>query len=91
MLAGFHVVDEADDTTQGLRVSEAPTGVLVSWTMSHGFIALAADQAGASSDGMRVVVQAAVADLLVQCGHPVVETLEGNGIVVLAEESAADA
>jgi hypothetical protein len=59
--------------------------------MAHGFTALAADQPGASSDGMRVVVQAAVAGLLVQCGHTVVETPDGNDIVVPAEESAADA
>ncbi|MFF6983814.1 hypothetical protein ACFZAV_40555 [Streptomyces sp. NPDC008343] len=90
-LAGFHVADEADDTTPGLRVSEAPTGVLVSWTRSHGFTALAADQRGVSSDGMRGVVQAAVAGLLVQRGHTVVETPDGNGTLVLAEESAADA
>ncbi|GAA3049107.1 hypothetical protein [Streptomyces glomeratus] len=88
-LAGFHVVDQADDSTPGLRVSEAPAGVLVSWTTSHGFTALAADQPGAWSDGMRVVVQAAVAGLLVQRGHTVAETLDGNGIVVLAEGSAA--
>ncbi|MFF4308490.1 hypothetical protein [Streptomyces sp. NPDC001601] len=88
-LAGFHVVDQADDTTPGLRVSEAPEGVLVSWTASHGFLALAADQRGASSDGMRVVVQAAVAGLLVQRGHTVAETPDGNGVVVLAEGSAA--
>ncbi|MET7938238.1 hypothetical protein [Streptomyces sp. NPDC005322] len=90
-LAGFHVVDEADDTTAGLRVSEAAAGVLVSWTASHGFTALAADQRGASSEGMRVVVQAAMAGLLVQCGHTVVEAPDGNGIVVLAEGSAGGA
>ncbi|MGV9249348.1 hypothetical protein [Streptomyces sp. NPDC003710] len=71
-------------------MSEAPAGVLVSWTTSHGFTALAADQRGASSDGMRVV-QAAVAGLLVQCGHTVVEAPDGNGIVVLAEGPAAGA
>lgn len=90
-LAGFHIVDEVDDAAPGLRVSEAPGGVLVSWTTSHGFTALAADQRGASSDGMRVVVQAAVAGLLVQCGHTVVETPDGNGIVVLEEGLAAGA
>ncbi|MFF4402647.1 hypothetical protein [Streptomyces sp. NPDC001480] len=72
-------------------MSEAPAGVLVSWTTSHGFTALAADQRGASSDGMRVVVQAAVAGLLVQCGHTVVETPDGNGIVVLADGPVAGA
>ncbi|MEH0516994.1 MULTISPECIES: hypothetical protein [unclassified Streptomyces] len=70
-------------------MSEAPGGVLVSWTMSHGFTALAAHQRGASRDGMRVAVQAAVAGLLVQRGHTVVETPEGNGIVVLADGPAA--
>ncbi|MFE6098130.1 hypothetical protein ACFQ7M_40215 [Streptomyces massasporeus] len=90
-LAGFHVADEADDTTPGLRVNETPAGVLVSWTTSHGFTALAVDQRGASSGGMRVVVQAAVAGLLVQCGHTVGETPDGNSIVVLAEGPAAGA
>ncbi|MDX2576740.1 hypothetical protein PV332_14800 [Streptomyces scabiei] len=90
-LAGFHIVDEADDAAPGLRVSEAPAGVLVNWTTSHGFTALTTDQRGASSDGMRVVVQAAVAGLLVQCGHTVVETPDGNGIVVLADRPAAGA
>ncbi|GAA0907339.1 MULTISPECIES: hypothetical protein [Streptomyces violaceusniger group] len=88
-LAGFHVVDQVDDTTPGLRVSEAPAGVLVGWTTSHGFTALAADQRGASSDGMWVVVQAAVAGLLVQRGHTVAETPDGNGVIVLAEGTAA--
>ncbi|MEV7003908.1 hypothetical protein AB0N62_40575 [Streptomyces sp. NPDC093982] len=90
-LAGFHAADEADDTTPGLRVSQAPTGVLVSWTRSHGLYRAGGRQRGAFSDGMRVVVQAAVAGLLIQGGHTVVETPDGNGIVVLAEESAADA
>ncbi|MEU6688285.1 hypothetical protein [Streptomyces sp. NPDC046832] len=84
-LAGFLVVDQADDATPGLRVSEVPAGVLVSWTASHGFTALAADQRGASSDGMRVAVQAAVG-LLVQRGHSVAEASDGNGIVVLPED-----
>ncbi|MEV7691625.1 hypothetical protein [Streptomyces bungoensis] len=90
-LAGFHVVDESDDTTLGLRVSEAPGGVLVSWTTSHGFTALVADRPGASGNGVRVVVQAAVTSLLVQCGHTVVEAADVNGIVVLAEGPAAGA
>ncbi|MEU6682763.1 hypothetical protein [Streptomyces sp. NPDC046832] len=85
-LAGFLVVDQADDATPGLRVSEVPAGVLVSWTASHGFTALAADQRGASSDGMRVAVQAAVVGLLVQRGHSVAEASDGNGIVVLPED-----
>ncbi|MGW1562999.1 hypothetical protein ACWCQ1_41840 [Streptomyces sp. NPDC002144] len=40
---------------------------------------------------MRVVVQAAVAGLLVQCGHTVAEAPDGNGIVVLADGPAAGA
>ncbi|MGW1564759.1 hypothetical protein ACWCQ1_51430 [Streptomyces sp. NPDC002144] len=88
-VAGFHIVDEADDGAPGLRVSAGPAGVLVNWTASHGFTALAADQRGASGGGMRVVVQAAVAGLLVQCGHTVVEAPDGNGIVVLADGPGA--
>ncbi|MFF3699207.1 hypothetical protein [Streptomyces sp. NPDC002221] len=88
-LAGFHVVDEADHVTPGLKVEAVPAGVVVSWTASHGFTALASDQRNASSDGMRVVVQAAVAGLLVECGHTVVETADRTGIVVLAGGQAA--
>ncbi|MFD8263120.1 hypothetical protein ACFV19_30370 [Streptomyces griseoluteus] len=90
-LAGLDVVDEVDDAARGLRVSAAPVGVLVSWTTSHGFTALATDQRGASSDGLRGVVQAAVAGLLVQCGHTVVETPDGNRIVVVAGGPATGA
>ncbi|WP_276205815.1 hypothetical protein [Streptomyces torulosus] len=34
---------------------------------------------------MRVIVQAAVAGLLVRLGHTVTETPDGGGLVVLAE------
>ncbi|MEU6594131.1 hypothetical protein ABZ923_33825 [Streptomyces sp. NPDC046881] len=67
-LAGFHVVDEADDTALGLKVGETPMGVLVSWMASHGFTALAADQRAASGDGIRMAVRAAVAGLLSSAG-----------------------
>lgn len=88
-LAGFQVVDAADGSTPGLKVSEAASGVLVSWATSHGFTALAADQRGASSEGMRMAVQAAVTGLLVQCGHTVTET--PDGIVVRAQRAGSGA
>ncbi len=58
---------------------------------SHGFTALAADQCGASSEGMRVAAQAAVAALLVHFGHTVVEAPDWNGIVVPADGPNAGA
>ncbi|MGW5249986.1 hypothetical protein ACWEQN_40665 [Streptomyces sp. NPDC004129] len=88
--AGFHVADGPDATTPGLKVSKTPEGVLVSWTTSHTFAELAA-QRGDSADRMRVVVQAAVADLLVQHGHTVQETPDRKAIVVLANGPAASA
>jgi hypothetical protein len=85
--AGFQVLGDADSAIPGLRVTEVPAGALVSWTASDGFTALARDQAGhaSSHDSMKVIVQAAVAGLLVQLGHPVTETPHGGGLVVLTE------
>ncbi|MFI6357396.1 hypothetical protein ACIBJF_33265 [Streptomyces sp. NPDC050743] len=61
--------------------------MLIRWLVSDGFTALASDQPGASSDGMRVVVQAAVSGLLVQLGHTVMEPSDGDGLLVLANET----
>ncbi len=85
--AGFQVLGDADSGIPGLRVTEVSSGALVSWTASDGFTALARDQAGraASNDSMKVIVQAAVAGLLVQLGHNVAEAPDGGGLVVLAE------
>ncbi|MER7483131.1 hypothetical protein ABTX60_36750 [Streptomyces sp. NPDC126510] len=68
-------------------MTEVPAGALVSWTASDGFTALSRDQAGlaASDDSMKVIVHTAVAGLLVQLGHTVTETPDGDGLVVLAE------
>ncbi|WP_146192717.1 hypothetical protein [Streptomyces sp. A244] len=78
---------DADSGIPGLRVSEVSAGALVSWTASDGFTALAREQAGRapSNDSLRVIVQAAVTGLLVQLGHTVTETSDGDGLVVLAE------
>ncbi|MFG3016252.1 hypothetical protein ACGFZB_38605 [Streptomyces cinerochromogenes] len=85
--AGFRLQGDADSGIPGLRVTEVSAGALVSWTASDGFTALARDQASraASNDSMRVIVQTAVAGLLIQLGHTVTETHEGCGLVVLAE------
>jgi hypothetical protein len=85
--SGFHVLGNADSGIPGLRVTEVSSGALVSWTASDGFTALARDQAGhaASDDSMKVIVQAAVAGLLVQLGHTVTEAPHDGGLVVLAE------
>lgn len=81
------MLGDADSGVPGLRVTEVSAGALVSWTASDGFTALARDQAGraASHDSMRVIVQAAVAGLLIQRGHTVTETPDGGGLVVFAE------
>jgi hypothetical protein len=85
--AGSQVLGDADSGIPGLRVTEVSAGALVSWTASDGFTALARDQArhAASHDSMRVIVQTAVAGLLVQLGHTLTETPDGHGVVVLAE------
>lgn len=83
----FQVLGDTDSGIPGLRVTEAPAGALVSWTASDGFTALSRDQAGhaASHDSMRVIVQAAVAGLLVQLGHTVTAMPDGGGLMVLTE------
>ncbi|WP_406729401.1 hypothetical protein WJ438_39590 [Streptomyces sp. GD-15H] len=64
--AGFCLVSDEDDRTSGPRVSAVDAGVLVSWSVSHGFTALAVEQRAAdgqgkdvSGDSMRAIVQAA--------------------------------
>ncbi|MFF7977358.1 hypothetical protein [Streptomyces sp. NPDC007905] len=90
-LAGFHVVDEADDTAPGLKVSETPTGV----PGELDGVARVRRAGGRSAWGVRRRDADGGAGrgggLLVQCGHTVVESPDGNGIVVLAEGSAAGA
>ncbi|WP_030040583.1 hypothetical protein [Streptomyces resistomycificus] len=85
--ASFQVLGDVDSRVPGLRVTEVSAGALVSWTASDGFTALSRDQAGhaASDDSMRVIVQAAVAGLLVQLGHTVTEMPDGGGLMVLTE------
>ncbi|MDT0567160.1 hypothetical protein RM704_06735 [Streptomyces sp. DSM 3412] len=85
--AGFHVLGDADRGIPGLRVTEVSAGALVSWTASDGFTALSRDQAGraTSHDSMRVIVQAAVAGLLVQLGHTVTEMSDAGGLMVRTE------
>jgi hypothetical protein len=57
--AGFHLAEDADDDRHlGLRVMPAPLGVLIKWTASDGFTALAADRSRSSSDAMKAIVQA---------------------------------
>ncbi|MGW0336995.1 hypothetical protein ACWD0J_35080 [Streptomyces sp. NPDC003011] len=83
--AGFNLVgDDMQDARPGLAVTRVAVGVLVSWTASDGFTALAKDQAGASGDSLQAVVQAAVSGLLVQLGHTVTEPPDGGGLLVLA-------
>lgn len=85
--AGFHLAGEADSDAPGLRVSEAPGGVLVRWAASDGFSALASERAGGSGDSMRAIVQAAVSGLLLQLGHTVSQSPGGGGLLVLAEDA----
>ncbi|MGW0917152.1 hypothetical protein ACWD1Z_36435 [Streptomyces sp. NPDC002784] len=86
--AGFHLVaEDAEDGRPGLSVSETPAGVLVKWTASDGFTALAKDQPGASCGSMQAMVQAAVSGLLLQLGHTVTESPDGVGLLILADRS----
>ncbi|MEU0946893.1 hypothetical protein ABZ379_29760 [Streptomyces canus] len=89
--AGF-VLGNADTGVPGLRVIEVPAGALVSWTTSDGFTALACDHArrAGTDDSMRVLVQAAVAGLLIQRGHTVTEAPQEGDLVVLADMGAPD-
>ncbi|MFF3349748.1 hypothetical protein [Streptomyces sp. NPDC002779] len=87
--AGFHLVaGDAKGGRPGLSVTEVPVGVLVKWTASDGFTALAKDQPGASCGSMQAIVQAAVSGLLLQLGHTVAEPPDGVGLLVLADQSA---
>ncbi|MFL5999735.1 MAG: hypothetical protein ACJ736_36510 [Streptomyces sp.] len=82
--AGFQVLSDADSGIPGLRVTEVSPSAVVSWTASDGFTALSRDQAGhaANHDSMKVIVQTAVAGLLVQLGHTVTKTPDGGGLVL---------
>ncbi|MGP3637741.1 hypothetical protein ACTU45_31140 [Streptomyces sp. 24-1644] len=87
--AGFYLVgDVSGDARPGLRESEDPAGVLITWTASDGFFAL---QPGASGDTMKAIVQAAVSGLLVQLGHAVKEPSDDGDLLVLAEAPDAGA
>ncbi|MET7436224.1 hypothetical protein ACFYQQ_28415 [Streptomyces sp. NPDC005496] len=85
--AGFTVVNDAESGRPGLRVQEDAAGVMVSWTASHGFEALA-DQSRSSAnepaagDSMRDVIEAALIGLLTQLGHTVEPAPENNGLRV---------
>ncbi|MFD5074213.1 hypothetical protein [Streptomyces sp. NPDC058371] len=88
--AGFTVVGETERNSPGLRVSEDESGVLVGWTASHGFEALADQSRGSDgADGsgtngsMRAIVQAAVSALLDQLGYTVEETHNGTAFRVM--------
>jgi hypothetical protein len=88
--AGFTVVGETEENSPGLRVSEDDSGVLVGWTVSHGFEALADQSRGSdgadgsgTSDSMRTIVQAAVSALLDQLGYTLEATPDGTAFRVL--------
>ncbi|MFE6094452.1 hypothetical protein ACFQ7M_21110 [Streptomyces massasporeus] len=84
--AGAHLVgDDVEDGRPGISVTEVPAGVLVRWTASNGFRALAKDQPGASGDNMQAIVQAAVSGLSVQLGHTLTEPSDGGDLLVLAD------
>ncbi|MEU6324650.1 hypothetical protein [Streptomyces sp. NPDC047009] len=85
--AGFHLAEDADDRHLGLRVVPAPRGVLIKWTASDGFTALAAGRSRSSGDAMKAIVQAAVSGLLAQLGHTVTESLDGAHLLVMANIS----
>jgi hypothetical protein len=65
----------------------APPGVLIKWTASDDFTALAADRSRSSGDAMKAIVQAAVSALLVQLGHTVMESPDGVHLLVVGNTS----
>ncbi|MEU6656825.1 hypothetical protein ABZ904_47890 [Streptomyces sp. NPDC046900] len=85
--AGFHLAEDADNRHPGLRVMPAPSGVLIKWTASDGFTALAAARSRSSGDAMKAIVQAAVSGLLVQLGHTVTESPDGAHLLVMGNSS----
>ncbi|MGW6564930.1 hypothetical protein [Streptomyces sp. NPDC054975] len=85
--AGFHLVrGDAEDGRPGISVMQVPAGVLVRWTASDGFRALAQAPRGASGDSMQAIVRAAVSGLLVQLGHTVTESPDGGDLLVLDQQ-----
>ncbi|MDQ1033986.1 hypothetical protein QFZ75_000402 [Streptomyces sp. V3I8] len=73
--------------TSGLRVSEVSEGVLIRWVASEGFRVLSADGPDrAPHGGIRAVVRAAVAGVLMQRKHAVTEA--EDGVLVLPPEVA---
>lgn len=92
MHAGFHLVgDVEDDGRPGLRVTQDPSGVLITWTASHGFAALAANRFGSSGDSMKTIVQAAVVGLLVQFGYTVTGPSDDGELLVFPKDPEAGA
>ncbi|WP_317440692.1 hypothetical protein [Streptomyces collinus] len=85
--AGYHLVEEDDTRTQGLRVREVPDGAMVTWSGSDAFTALASDQHGATSYSLRAIVQVAVSGLLLHQGQTVTETADENALLVTAPDT----
>ncbi|WP_114041667.1 hypothetical protein [Streptomyces sp. SDr-06] len=83
--AGFQLTDNngAAASGPGLAVTQVPAGVLIKWTASDGFTALANDQPGISGDSMHTAVQAAITGLLLQLGHTLTNPSQGGDVLVL--------
>jgi hypothetical protein len=85
--AGFPLVGEDEpDGRPGLSVTSCPAVVLVTWTSSDGFTALANRQPGARGDSMKAIVQAAVSGLLLQRGHTVTQPSDSGDLLILADQ-----
>jgi hypothetical protein len=88
---GYLLVDDADERTPGLRVSEVVSGARITWTASDGFVALAdrdhdpgSLHEGVPMANVQVLVQAAVQNLLMELGYIVVRALDDGDLIVLA-------
>ncbi|MCX4918972.1 hypothetical protein [Streptomyces sp. NBC_00687] len=82
--AGFHLVAKgAAAEVIGLSVVEVPDGVLVSWTASDGFTALANYQLGDGGDSIRETVRAAVPGLLRQRGYRITSPRHDDDLLLL--------
>ncbi len=92
--AGFHLVEEWDEGTPGLRVRQAPSGALVTWCASHAFAALAEGSESHKprpllpGDTTRTAIQTAVAALLFQLGYTISQPADTDDPTILVRVGA---
>lgn len=91
--AGFPLMTTAEDAVPGLWVRTAADGVAISWRPSADVAAMArpardpggGDRPGTGGHHLRTAVHTAVADLLLQAGHTVIQ--HDGGVLVVDPSS----